>query len=160
MTDNHGVHKYMDRSTSLITTIPEDTKKLQKPCNECPFSKTIKPGFLGGSDATVYVGQGYGPFWLPCHKNCDFSNSDWKKDVTAQQCAGAAIYRANTGRDHLFPSFMHRLPKDACVFESPEQLLAHHKNISLEEAAEFLRKHSPAYWYARELEKVHKPVKL
>ena len=138
----------------IINHIPEDTKKLQRPCSACPFLKSIKPGYLGGSDSTVYIGQGYGPFWLPCHKNCDFDDPNWKKDVTVQQCAGAAIYRANTGMSHLHPPHLHRLEKDPCVFESPEQFLAYHNNIPLEEAAAFLRKYPPVHWYYRELEKL------
>ena len=140
----------------VITSVPDNTKKLQKPCNECPFSKTIEPGFTGGSDPSVYIGQGHGSFWLPCHKDCDFDDPDWKKDTSVQQCAGAAIYRANIERDHLMPKMLHRLPKSDLAFESPEELYAHHKGISLQEATEFLKNNPPRHLMAAEFCKIER----
>jgi hypothetical protein len=124
-------------------TLTEDTKKLIKPCKECPYSKTVTPGALGGSDPEVYVGQGHGPFWLPCHKTCDFSDPNWKQDYSAQQCAGAAIYRANIERANIMPGSLHKLDKSDLAFGSPEELYAHHKGISLEEATEHLKNRKP-----------------
>jgi hypothetical protein len=128
----------------LITKeLSDKTKKLKQPCNECPYSKSVTPGALGGSDPEVYIGQGHGPFWLPCHKNCDFSDPNWKENYEVQQCAGAAIYRANTERDSIMPDSLLKLPKSDKVFESPEELYAHHKGISIEEAQEFLKCNTP-----------------
>lgn len=124
--------------------IPEDSKSMKKPCKDCPFSKSVKPGGLGGSDPAVYVGQGHGPFYLPCHKTCDFTDPNWKDNVSdPKQCAGAAIYRANIERDELFPESLLRLPKDDSVFGSPEELYAHHKGISIEEASRFFISNHP-----------------
>lgn len=35
---------------------------LKKPCDKCPFSRSVQPGALGGSDPLVYVAQARGPF--------------------------------------------------------------------------------------------------
>ncbi len=128
----------------LIESVPEDSKRIKKPCKDCPYSKTVKPGALGGSNPDVYVGQGHGPFYLPCHKTCNFDDPNWKTDFESpQQCAGAAIYRANIGRDKIMPAMLHKLPKDDSVFGSPEELLAHHKGISIEAVTEYLKKYTP-----------------
>lgn len=137
--------------SGFINHIPDDTKKLQRPCNECPYSKTVTPGALGGSDPSVYVGQGHGPFWLPCHKNVDFKDPNWKQDTEVQQCAGAAIYRANVGRDIVMPGSLHKLPADESVFQSPAELLAHHRGITLGEADQYLIENSPENLMIREL---------
>jgi len=90
------------------------------PCGECPFSRTAQPGGTGGSSPSVYVGQGHGPFWLPCHAHSDFDDPNWKNDTSKPQCAGAAIYRANIGRARLMPKELHQLPPDTeLVFGSP-----------------------------------------
>lgn len=125
-------------------TLAESTKKLKAPCKACPFSRKCEPGATGGSDPTVFIGQAFGPFWLPCHKTCDFSDPDWKKDLSVQQCAGAAIFRTNINRWHGMPSQLLRLPENKdLVFSSPEELLAHHKGITLEEAVKELKVRSP-----------------
>lgn len=135
----------------FIEKVPEDSKSMKKPCKDCPFSKTVIPGGLGGSDPSVYIGQGHGPFYLPCHKTCDFTDPDWKDNIQNQkQCAGAAIYRANIERQQFMPDSLLKLDKDNSVFESPEELYAHHKEISIEEAKKFLSKNSPEYLLCRE----------
>lgn len=136
--------------------LSDDTKKLQQPCNACPYIKTVIPGATGGSDPEVYIGQGHGPFWLPCHKNCDFSNPNWKDNYQVQQCAGAAIYRANIDRSDLMPGSLHKLPKNAKVFGSPEELYAYHKQITIEEAKEFLQSNHPETLMIKEFLKVKK----
>lgn len=139
---------------SIIKKLDDSTKKLKKPCADCPYSKTVTPGVLGGSDASVYVGQGHGPFWLPCHKTCDFTDPNWKDNHTVQQCAGAAIYRANIDRAKLMPGSLHTLDKSDTVFQSPEELYAHHKQISLEEATEYLKQHPAEILMLEEFKKI------
>ena len=139
---------------SLIKSIPEDTKRIKKACKACPYSKSVIPGATGGSPPDVYVGQGHGPFYLPCHKTCDFSDPDWKTDVdTPQQCAGAAIYRSNIGRGKLMPPMLHILPPDDSVFHSPEELLAHHLQVSTEVAAAYLKNNTPEQLMQREFQR-------
>lgn len=133
----------------------EDTKKLKKLCNACPFSRSVTPGALGGSDPAVYIGQGHGPFWLPCHKNCDFNDPEWKTDTSVQQCAGAAIYRSNLNRENMMPKHLHKLPANSeYVFSTPAELYAHHKGISLEDAQEYLKRNPPNLLMMQEFHKV------
>lgn len=103
-----------------------ETHKLTQPCAECPFSKKCGEGALGGSHPTVYVGQIHGPFWLPCHRHCDFKDPNWKSDLSVQQCAGAAIFRANLGLSERMPPFLHKLPPSDLVFSTVEEFYKHH----------------------------------
>lgn len=106
---------------------------MQQVCKQCPFSRTIEPGALGGSSPETYLGQAAGPFVLPCHLHCDFDDPDWKaKTVDTPQCAGAAIYRANIGMAQYLPPQIHRLaPNVDAVFARSVEFLAHHKKVSL-----------------------------
>lgn len=142
--------------TFISEQLSEDTKKLKKPCKDCPYSRTVIPGALGGSDPEVYIGQGQGSFWLPCHKTCDFSDPNWKTDYqSTQQCAGAAMYRANIGRDKTLSPQLLRLPPSELAFGSPEELYAHHKGISIEGAKLHLRANPPDRLMAIEYYKAH-----
>jgi hypothetical protein len=128
----------------------------KKPCKECPFSRAIEPGATGGADPSVYVGQAYGPFWLPCHMDKDYTHAtaNQKANVLAQ-CAGAAIFRANVGVEDQMPPWVHQLPADTTLsFASPAELIAHHGKMSLEEAEEFLRAFPPFLLLLIELSKL------
>lgn len=111
----------------------DDVKHMQAVCKQCPWSRTVEPGALGGSPPETYLGQAAGPFILPCHLHCDFDDPDWKaKTVDTPQCAGAAIYRANVGMAQYLPPQVHRLNPDVdTVFATSVEFLAHHKGISL-----------------------------
>jgi hypothetical protein len=120
------------------------------PCPECAFRRDIKPGALGGSHPEVYVGQLHGPFMIPCHLHYpkDDPNQSFRKtDAVFEipQCAGAAVMRANIGRDKILPVEIHRLPKDTTlVFTSYAEFYAHHKGISLFDAERQLLVLTPA----------------
>ena len=108
------------------------------PCAECPFSRKIEPGKLGGSSPETYIGQTEGPFWLPCHMSKGYEGS--RTDHAAhEQCAGAAMYRDAIGRADLMPPELLRLPHNAeLVFSSHAEFMAHHRDIPLEVASEVL----------------------
>jgi len=114
---------------------------VRTPCPECPWSRGVKPGALGGSPPEVYIGQAAGHYVLPCHKHCDFSDPNWRvKAIDTPQCAGAAIFRANIGIDGYMPSKIHRLPANPVdVFATSAEFLAYHRCISLGEAAARLK---------------------
>jgi hypothetical protein len=132
--------------------IPEKSKTLKKQCKDCPYSKTVVPGGLGGAKPEVYIGQGHGPFYLPCHKTCDFNDPNWKDNVTnPKQCAGAAIYRANIERADIMPKSLLKLPKNNSVFESPEELYSHHAKVSMKEAELFLKSNDPEVLMRKEI---------
>ena len=75
-------------------------------------------------------------------------------DGKAAGCAGAAKYRANTGSGKLLHPNIGRLPEDhEAVFSSPQELIAHHRGISIEEAKELLRDKSVLDMLVEEMEK-------
>lgn len=128
------------------------------PCAECPFSRKIEPGRLGGSNPEVYIGQTEGPFWLPCHmsKGYEDSRTDHAKH---EQCAGAAMYRDAIGRADLMPPELLRLPHDAdLVFSSHAEFLAHHRRIALEVAAEVLEHVPPQIFMQVEIAVLQKKL--
>ncbi len=123
-------------------------KNVQIPCAACPWRRDSKPGGLGSKEPTeTFIGQVYGPFYLPCHCGYprDGSDPDWKeKALKAPQCAGAAIFRANIGVSRHLPEQLHRLPADpAKVFETAEEFTAHHKKCSLDHASDLLALTTP-----------------
>lgn len=125
------------------------------PCAECPFARHIKPGALGGSPTSTYVGQANGPFWLPCHCSTDFNDPKWKTDVTKPQCAGAAIFRANVEVADKMPDFLLKLPKDTTkVFASFAEFVAHHEQVPLDTAAQFIKAFPPDLWTRCEMSKI------
>ena len=119
---------------------------VKTPCPDCPFSRSVRPGALGGSPATTFIGQAYGPFILPCHKHCDFNDPQWKaKTINTPQCAGAAIFRANVGVAPLLPDAIHKLPANhEAVFSTAAEFLSHHMMLPLEYAQEVLSTLTPA----------------
>jgi hypothetical protein len=122
----------------------KDRRFLRKgPCAECPFRKDCEPK-TGNDDPLVYAGQAAGPFWLPCHMDPEYG-SDRLGMETLMQCGGAATFRANVGKTDLRDDLFLRLPPDHGkeVFASYAELVAHHGEISLEEAEEVLAKYPP-----------------
>lgn len=93
----------------------------------------------------TYIGQAAGPFVLPCHKHCDFSDPNWKaKVINTPQCAGAAIFRANIGIADSLPEAIHRLPQNhKAVFSTSAEFLAHHARMSLSQAVIMLKITTP-----------------
>jgi hypothetical protein len=76
-----------------------------------------------------------------------------KRNPSLLQCAGAAIFRANVHRAELMPKSLLRLPADTeSVFASPEELLAHHLRMPIEEAAEMLGEEPPLLLLRREMQ--------
>jgi hypothetical protein len=111
------------------------------PCPQCAFRRDSERGIeaLGGSLPEVYVGQLHGPFVIPCHmhypKDAKSMQEVRAKAFDIPQCAGAAVLRANLGRDKELHPSIHRLPADTeTVFANYAQFYAHHKGISVFEA--------------------------
>lgn len=121
-----------------------EKKQHQSPCAECPFSRKIAPGRLGGSHPLVYVGQINGNFFLPCHVTHDSTDPKDRLDQQNPSCAGAAIFRSNVGvADQIVDKLLH-LPADTeKVFASFEEFLAFHAKITSEAAKEILTQLPP-----------------
>lgn len=104
----------------------------ETPCAECPFARHVTPGKLGGSPIEVYIGQAYGPFYLPWHSDYEPDSRERfdKGGAQVRQCAGAAIFRSNIGVAELMPDGMHQLPKDTeKVFATRGEFIAHHSEV-------------------------------
>lgn len=122
-----------------------------KPCKTCPFSRSSTPGELGGSPVGTFVGQAYRSFWLPCHECIDYSDPQWRYQYKANQCAGAAIYRANCHPAHR-PKALLSLPASTeFVFASPAEFIAHHCRMSVAEAEAALEILPPALFWETEM---------
>ncbi len=125
---------------------------MKKPCVECPFSRAIAPGFTGGADPSVYIGQAVWPFLLPCHMDPRYAVE--RRSLELIQCAGAATFRANIGVAGRMPSALLRCDPDRqAVFATPAELLAHHTGLELVDAEAWLADHPPALLLLRELTK-------
>lgn len=113
--------------------------QLKHPCATCPFRKSSTPGHLGGSPAHTFIGQVNGPFYIPCHSTIDYSDPEWNKSkaMAVPHCAGAAIFRANTGTPEVAGV---KIDADKeTVFASHAEFLAHHEGITVREAEHVLR---------------------
>lgn len=114
------------------------------PCANCPFSRQCKPGALGGSIPSTYIGQARGPFWLPCHSTHDHTQDAERRNPDNPQCAGAAIFRANTGViDQMPPQLLRLKPDTEKVFATSAEFLAHHALIDVDAALKLLESLSP-----------------
>lgn len=135
-------------------------KDLPAPCHDCAFRRDSVPGHLGGSEAEVYIGQCYGPFFIPCHLTYDKVDDHLRENLHCTGgCAGSAVFRANLGWDHHMPQGINKLPADhEVVFSTPEEFVAHHRQISLLDAKLLLSLAPPEVLLGIELRKAQ--VKL
>jgi len=143
----------MSSTPTEIVSSAINCTHVKAPCPDCPYSREVAPGALGGSSPLIYIGQAAGPFVLPCHKHCDFDDPNWKlKAINTPQCAGAAIFRANIGVDKFMPDVIHKLPADReRVFATSAEFLAYHTRMSLGYAVAFLKATPPEALLRRQL---------
>ena len=116
-------------------------KAVNKPCPDCPFSRRVKPGALGGSKPEAYIGQILGPFVLPCHKHCDFDDPNWRQSAgDVPQCAGAAMmrYALATSMDLRYPGSIPLLAPTEDALVSLPEFYAHHTGVSVQQATSYL----------------------
>lgn len=130
-------------------------KELKAPCNECPFTRTSRPGNLGGSSPETYIGQAAGPFLLPCHRTCDFEDPEWRDKIDVNpQCAGAAIFRTHINVAEFMPDDIHLLPSNVDkVFSTSAEFLSHHTGVSLSYATVLLKITPPSVLLRNEMSK-------
>lgn len=104
----------------LITTdeaVP-CSRQITKPCSDCPWSRDSLPGWLGSLAAEEWLEAAHGEVTIPCHA------------LQGPECAGAAIYRANTYK--LTRGDQLRLPaNDRLVFATKTEFLDHHHHRSI-----------------------------
>src|SRR4030095_227673 len=101
----------------LLTYLDAKPRKAQhtKPCSDCPFARHSLRGWLGSMSAVEWVAAAHGEALIDCHT------------VSNQQCAGAAIYRANVLKSCRRTDVLVLPPNDKLVFCSPTELMEHHQ---------------------------------
>lgn len=137
---------------------------VKTPCPQCAFTRSSIPGALGGSPPEVYIGQAYGPFYVPCHMQ--YGERESMAQVKAEceqihQCAGMAIFRANLGIDRHLPGALTKLPKDpALVFATEAEFLSHHMRVDKHVAMSFLAANPPATLLQRAMGKINRVIPI
>lgn len=86
-----------------------------RPCGDCPWCRDSAPGWLGRLSSSEWIDAAHGEATIECHT------------LLGAQCAGAAIYRANTFKSPRNPDAL-RLPADReRVFAAPAEFTTHHQ---------------------------------
>jgi len=98
----------------------------KRPCPDCAFLKCSEQGNLGGSEASVYVGQILGPFWIPCHLSDDYRGK-CSRFGEEHECAGAAAMRANLNIADKMPPQLLKVAPNPSVFASFQEFVEHHE---------------------------------
>lgn len=86
----------------------------RKPCADCPWARKSIPGWLGNNSAQRWCEMAHGEESIDCH--C----------TTNQQCAGAAIFRANIFKSVRDPRALVLPPDKGTVFSWDNEFLDHH----------------------------------
>lgn len=136
------------------------------PCPQCPFSRATPKSYLDtkGDNAQRFIGQSVGPYDLPCHMTKEFENF-FERFVNGEEtkpCIGARRYRANIGVSHLLPfelTDMDLTTDFETVFGGHDELLAHHRGISIEEARKILADTPPSVMLSIEMMTRFGPVR-
>lgn len=146
----------------VIVGVEQADHQHHKPCDECAFARTCKPGLLGGSPPEVYIGQCEANFKIPCHKrySVEPGSEDWKRNVANDpECVGYAIFRANIGKAEKRGLLSMPANKELC-FASYAEFFAHHCGVMLDKAKAFLTMYPAAFFASIELARVGKIIGL
>lgn len=117
----------------------------------------MDPGICESKNSTPeqFIGQAYGPFMLPCHLQPAFDADCRNPEL--KHCRGAASFRASLqrgGKLPRLPDFLPVGPEDAeKFFGTPEEFMAHHLSIRIEDAASAAGGRPPVYWTMVEMSK-------
>lgn len=109
------------------------------PCSDCPWARKSLPGWIGSNSVAQWLAvarDGWHP--IACHTRRIASEA--LRDVEAHrtseacqghwECAGAAIYRANTSV-MFYPErrWLTLPPNRIAVFATPGEFIAHHQGV-------------------------------
>jgi hypothetical protein len=124
-----------------------------KPCRTCPFRKDAEPDESPGySPLPVYVAQTLLPYRIPCHERINYDDPDWKQQCDdLPQCVGHAMLRHAEGLHFRMPPQLLDVEPTEVAFESLLHFWAHHRQISLADAAEELSESTKLQMCANEL---------
>ena len=101
----------------------QDLKKLymQRPCNNCPFTRSCTPNWLGESRAKEILNHSS----FVCHKTTD------NKNVKPRQCAGHMIIKKRGNEFYALAKIMNLelfLSGESDIFDSHQDFINHHKH--------------------------------
>lgn len=101
---------------------------VKEPCNDCPWRRAAKPGWLGPYEADLWLEIIHGESPIACHKTIP-AGSGWGENT--QQCRGAAIFRANVCKSPRNPS-IETGPRDIeRVFQTNDEFKNHHEGSTM-----------------------------
>ena len=100
----------------------QTTRQHKKPCSDCPWARTALKGWLGQMTADEWLSLAHWDGTAECHTKIGPDG--------AHECAGLAIYRANTCKQP--PTGAMKLPADReKVFSNPMEFYEHHTGEKL-----------------------------
>ncbi len=94
------------------------------PCRECPWARKSARGWVGNIAPEEWVVIATREVTIPCH----LAGPKGLLGGGGKQCAGAAIYRSNTGKRPRDPEIYHLPPDREVVFATPMEFVAHHRD--------------------------------
>lgn len=96
-----------------------------KPCNECPWLRTSRPGYLGPVTAQEWINTAHSEAVIACHQTIKYNGQDVSE---MRQCAGAATFRTNVFKSPRHPNIATSdEPDRETVFGNNKEFLDHHE---------------------------------
>lgn len=93
------------------------SKQHKKPCADCPWRRNAVKGWLGDQSAKEWIRDVHGEALIQCHVHTQHD----------QQCAGAAIYRANVHKVTRRKECLRLPPDKDGVFGSADEFRNYHE---------------------------------
>jgi hypothetical protein len=115
MSNKTDDEKVLARKFTCDTDRRKTSRQHTKPCAGCPWLRTSLEGYLGNNSPERWIQIAHGEHYIDCH------------NTTNQQCAGAAIYRANVCKSVKDERALTLPPDEESVFATPMEFLAHHR---------------------------------
>jgi hypothetical protein len=101
---------------------------VKQPCNDCPWRRNAKPGWLGPYDADRWLEIAHGEAPIACHKTIP-PGGGWAQNT--QQCRGAAIFRANVCKNPRNPSIETGPRTRSRVFSTNAEFKDYHEGSTM-----------------------------
>lgn len=125
MTDLTDLDERLRKQREVLDNLPDVTVR---PCNECPWLRTARPGHLGPNTAKEWAEMAHGESPVACHETITHADQDWRE---LRQCAGMAIFRANIFKTPRHPKVARaKEPDTDRVFAWDDEFIAHHEGGS------------------------------
>ena len=124
----------------------------QAPCATCPWRRDATPI---GADAPRRLVHGLISIFVPCSHGAEYIEPNWRERSVAAlptPCAGVAVFRANTNRAQFMPAILNtHKAEHVDVFSTPAEFVAHHTDMSVDDAQGMIDARSIASMCAEEM---------